>query len=311
MFTTDQSSADKTDSLLLKEFLDFLRTQRALSEATIDIRAKYASRFLTELKIRKTEEGAEGISTSRIHDYVISTAKAMSRASRKHLVSSLRSFLRFAHIVGYTAKNLTDAVPVIHTHKLDRVPRSIPWDSVQKLLATPRRDRHAGRRDYAVLQLLATYGVRIGQVTTLTVYDIDWQERIIRFPSSKKGRALSLPLTYEVSEALLDYFEKTRGKSPFPNVFLTVRGTPRPLGKDNHLYSSLEPYYRKAGIQSGTKGAHPIRHAFATRLMEQDVPIKTIADLLGHKCIQTTAQYTKVDLVHLRTVTWEWPEVEQ
>jgi len=309
MSTTDYSDIDQPEALLIKEFLGFLRTQRGLAEATIAIRANYASRFLAELKVRKTEEGVEGISASRIHDYVISTAKSMSRASRKHLVSSLRGFLRFSHVMGYTAKNLADVVPVIHTHKLDRVPRSIPWDSVQKLLATPRRDTHAGRRDYAILQLLATYGVRIGQVTTLTVSDIDWRERVIHFTPSKRGRALSLPLTYEVSEALLEYFEKTRGKSPFPNVFLTVRGAPRPLSKDNHLYSSLEPYYRKAGIQSGTKGAHPIRHAFATRLMEQEVPIKIIADLLGHKCIQTTVIYTKVNLDHLRKVTCEWLEV--
>jgi len=311
MSATDRNNVNQPEASLLYEFLDFLRTQRGLAQATIAIRANYASRFLAELKVRKTEEGAEGISASRIHDYVIGTAKSMNRASRKHLVSSLRSFLRFSHIMGYTVKDLAEAVPVIYTHKLDRVPRSIPWDSVQKLLAIPRRDTHAGRRDYAILQLLATYGVRIGQVTRLTLSDIDWQERVIHFPSSKRGRALSLPLTYEVSEALLEYLEKTRGKSPFPNVFLTVRGAPRPLGKDNHLYSSLEPYYRKAGIQSGTKGAHPIRHAFATRLMEQDVPIKTIADLLGHKCIQTTVIYTKVDLEHLRRVTCEWPEVEQ
>jgi site-specific recombinase XerD len=299
------------DSTLLKEYLDFLRTHRGLAKATIVIRANFVAPFLEALNLRKTPEGVEGIVASHVHDYVIKTAGPMTHPSRKHLVSSLRSFLRFCHVRGYTDRDLTDAVPVIRTHKLDRVPKAISWESVQKLLAAPDRNTHEGRREYAVLQLLATYGVRIGQVTLLKLQDIDWPEGLIRFSSSKKGRDLCLPLTHDVAEALLDYIGRTRGKAPFPEVFLTVRGVPRPLGENNHLHGPIARHYDRAGIYSVTKGSHAIRHAFATRLMEKEVPIKTIADLLGHKCIMSTAMYTKVDLEHLRGVACEWPEVEQ
>ena len=213
--------------------------------------------------------------------------------------------------MGYTERSLVDAVPVIRVYKLDRIPRGIPWESVQKLLLAPKRDTHSGRRDYAILQLLATYGVRIGQVTSLKIEQIDWKAHLIRFAASKKGRDLCFPLTYDVANALLAYLRDTRSKAAFPEVFLTVRGTQHPLSKNNHLNSCLDVYYRRAGIKSTVRGSHAIRHAFATRLMEQDVPIKIIADLLGHKCIETTWIYTKVDLEHLRTVVCEWPEVKR
>lgn len=311
MSATQEKAVNQCDSELLDEYLHFLKTHRGLAKATIIIRASYVAPFLAELNLRRTSEGLDGISASRTHDYVIRLARSMTRSSRKHLVSSLRSFLRFAHVRGYTKRSLVDAVPVIHTHKLDRIPRGIPWESVQKLLATPRRDTDTGRRSYAILQLLATYGVRIGQVMTLKIADIDWHQCLIRFSSSKKGRDLCFPLTNDVAEALLAYFRDTRGGSTFPEVFLTVRGAPRPLSENNHFNSCLKKYYRRAGIDSKIRGSHAIRHAFATRLMEQDVPIKTIADLLGHKTIQTTSIYTKVDLEHLRTVAVEWPEVER
>jgi integrase len=185
----------------------------------------------------------------------------MTRPARRHLTSSLRSFLRFCHVRGYADRNLADAIPVISTPKLDRIPRAISWESVQKLLAAPDRTTHAGRRDYAVLKLLATYGVRIGQVTPLKMQDIDWRKHLIRFPSSKHGRELCFPLTHDVAEALLVYIKKTRGKAPFPEVFLTVRGTTRPLAENDHLSSAMQTYFRRAGIASVSKGSHTIRHA--------------------------------------------------
>ena len=98
-----------------------------------------------------------------------------------------------------------------------------------------------------------------------------------------------------VAEALLAYIRQTRGNVPFPEIFLTVHGKPRPLSKNNRLNWAFELYYRQAGITKAPIGAHAIRHAFATYLMEEDVPLKTIADLLGHRSIRTTSIYTKVE----------------
>ena len=103
------------NSALLKEYLDFLRTHRGLAHATISMSATFVAPFLEELGLKRTPGGVEGIAASRVHDYVIKKAKSMTRAARKHLVSSLRSFLRFCHVRGYTDRNLADAIPVIST----------------------------------------------------------------------------------------------------------------------------------------------------------------------------------------------------
>ena len=192
-------------SKLLGEYLDFLCHHRGLTENTMRIRRNDVVSFLKSLRLQNESEDIGKISVKEIHDYVIKTAKLMNRPSQKHLVTSIRSFLTFCHFKGYVHQNLTDAVPVIVTPKLGSVPRSIPWESVEKLLAGPDRETHGGRRTYAVLQLLASYGVRIGQVAKLQLQDINWREGSIHFQTSKGGNPLSLPLYPEVADALLAY----------------------------------------------------------------------------------------------------------
>ena len=292
-------------SKLLSEYLDFLFKHRGISEDTIRFRRNDVMPFLKSLRLENESEDIGRVSAKEIHDYVIKTAKLMNRPSQKHVVTSIRSFLKFCHFKGYVQRDLTEAVPVIVTPKLGRVPRSIPWESVEKLLAGTDRETHGGRRTYAVLQLLAAYGVRIGQVAKLQLHDINWREGLIHFQPSKGGNPLSFPLYPEVADALLAYIRETRGKASYPEVFLTAYGH-IPMRNGAVLGGSLKRFFHSAGIAAT---AHAIRHSFATRLMEHETPIKTIADLLGHKSIETTFIYTKVDLKHLRLVASEWPEV--
>lgn len=292
-------------SKLLSEYLDFLCKHRGLTKDTIRFRRNDVTSFLQSLRLQNDLENIGKVSAKQVYDYIIKTAKLMTRPSRRHLVASIRSFLKFCHLKGYVQRDLTEAVPVIGTPKLGSIPRGIPWKSVEKLLAVPDCETHGGRRTYAVLQLLATYGVRIGQVTKLRLQDINWREGSIHFQPSKWGNPLCLPLYPEVADALLAYIRETRKKVPYPEVFLTV-DKHTPLRSGGSLSSSIKMCFRNAGIAAS---AHAIRHAFATRLMEHDTPIKTIADLLGHKSISTTFIYTKVDLKHLRLLAYEWPEV--
>jgi len=296
-------------SKLLTEYLTFLQNHQCVAQSTMDICRNYVVAFLDTLKERATPLKIRNLTANAIHDYIIQTARPFSRGKRKKLISSLRSFLRFLHFRGYLNRNLVPAVPIIKTPKLATIPRGIPWDSVQKLLSMPDRTRPAGRRNYAVLQLLATYGVRIGQALNLRICDIKWEEKTIYFQPSKGGKPLRFPLQQDVAQALLEYLRMNRGNAPFPNVFLTVNRPKKPLSPGSKLGGSLKRYYKLAGIESTAGTSHPIRHAFATRLMEQEVPIKTIADLLGHRCIDTTFIYTKVDLRHLRLLARDWPEV--
>jgi site-specific recombinase XerD len=295
-------------SKLLIEYTDFLREQQGSAEATILIREKFVEPFLKSLGNIARPSKLFELSAKTIHDYIIKTASPLHRASKKHLTSSVRSFLRFSHIKGYLKRDLREAVPVIAAWKLESLPKSIPWEDTQKLLTMPDKSTPKGRRDFAVLSLLISYGVRICQVTTLKLQDIYWQEGVICFTSSKHGNALRFPLHKEIAEALLSYL-KDRMQTQFQEVFLTITEPKRPLSKHNHYYSSLTKYYLKAGISSPSKGTRVLRHAFATRLVNQNISIKTISDLLGHRWIETTFIYTKVDVGKLRELASDWPEV--
>lgn len=299
-----------TVEALLGHYLNFLKDSQGLADATLVLRRLHVEPFLRTLENGGGLADLHGLAPSTVHDYIIVTSKPLTRASRKHLVSALRSFLRFAHVKGLLVRNLVDAVPVLLTRKLDRLPHTISWEDVQKLLAAPDRTTLIGKRDYAILRLVASYGLRIGQAIHLRVRDIDFRQGLIHFPAEKGCNALSFPLLPEAAEALLSYLRE-RGDAPSEEVFLTVRGSRRPLGVNNHLGFALKSYFLRAGIRATRYGAHPIRHAFATRLMEKGTPIKEIADLLGHRSIETTFLYTKVDVDRLRRLAVEWPEVNR
>ncbi len=296
-----------TDNELLNEYLAFLRDYQCLSEATIVIRRNFVAPFLLKLRVDFSSQ-LHSLSAKNIHDYIIDTASSLHRASKKHLSSSIRSFLRFAFIKGYLICNLVEVVPVITTRKLEQLPESLLWEDIQKLLTMPDMKTSAGRRDLAVMMLCIHYGVRIGQVTALKLSDIHWEDGVICFAGCKWSNSLRLPLLENVAEALLAYIKMDRKNPDFEEVFLTVRGKQRPLSEHNHYTTNFQKYYVKAGISSKFGGSRHFRHAFASRLLSQKVSIKTIADLLGHRHIETTFIYTKVDIDQLRMLAREWPE---
>lgn len=302
------SKKTEPENELLKEYLDFLRDYQCLAEATLVIRRNFVAPFLIHLGDICQATRLHLLLAKTIHDYIIETAPPLHRASKKHLTSSIRSFLRFAFIKGYLKLNLVEAVPVLTIRKLECLPESISWEDIQKILAMPDKNTHIGRRDYAVMMLCIHYGVRIGQVTSLKLSDIHWEEGVISFAGCKWSNSLRLPLHEDVAEALLTYIKTDRNNPDFNEVFLTVRGKQRPLSEHNHYAGCLKKYYTKAGISSKFQGTRHFRHAFATRLLSQKVSIKTIADLLGHRHIETTFIYTKVDIDQLRTLAREWPE---
>ena len=168
MISNDRTpGAHRTVEALLGHYLNFLKNSQGLADATLVLRRFHVEPFLRTLQNGGALADLHGLAPSTVHDYIIATSKPLTRASRKHLVSALRSFLRFAHVKGLLARNLVDAVPVFLTRKLDQLPHTISWEDVQKLLAAPDRTTLIGKRDYAILRLVASYGLRIGQAIHL------------------------------------------------------------------------------------------------------------------------------------------------
>lgn len=183
--------------------------------------------------------------------------------------------------------------------------RGLSEAQAQGVLESVDRTTVVGRRDYAILTLLYTYGVRGGQVRSLRQSDIAWARNQILFRAIKGGKDSLLPLTSQVGQSLLDYLQKARPRCRFPEVFLTCRAPYGPVGKISEI---VRRNLKRAGIDAPSPGAHGFRHAFATRMVARGHPLKAVADVLGHRCLSTTFLYTKVDFKALSQVALEWPK---
>jgi len=294
------------DPKILREYYKHQRCVQGVLESTVYQRLLFVRPFVRHFGDSRTKIRA--IRGRDVHQYVMKAAPKLSRKYCKEFLCALRSFFKFLLFRGYTNARLSDALPKLPTWQLSDIPRGIEWESVQKLLAAPNRRRSNGKRNFAFLLLLASYGVRSHQAANLKLKDIRWRAGLINFSACKGGKPLCFPLYENVAEALLDYIQNARGRHDFEEVFLQKRTTIKPIGPGS-LHSTLKLYYQKAGINSRSKGFHAIRHAFATKLMTEQTPIKNISDLLGHRSIKSTYIYTKVDLRQLRTLCRDWPQV--
>lgn len=219
----------------------------------------------------------------------------------------MRSFFKFCYLAGHTNEQLSLAIPVIHTYRLNTTPRDISKQAIDKVLEVIDRKTSIGKRDYAIILLLYHYGVRGVQVRRLQLTDINWTESIIHFPACKGGKPVAMPLVQEVGEAIFIYLQEARPITEEINVFMTSRAPYHPLTHSSVLYNIASHYQKVAQVNLNHRGTHCYRHGFATRGLLQGYSLKSIADCLGHKDLQSTQIYTKVDACLLSDVALEIP----
>jgi integrase/recombinase XerD len=292
---------------LLQEYLDYLKRERALADKTLQAHRQCLIPFLEDLGA-PAEQRLTQLTPQKVLAFLVKDNPDRAPSQRRLLQGVLRSFFRFCFQRGYLERDLAEAIPPLRTHKLSGVPRALSQEEARKTLQCIDRTTPAGRRDFAILQLLYTYGVRGGQVRALRLQDIQWREDRIRFSAYKGGKEVVEPLFQEVGESLLDYLRHGRPQVPLPEVFLTLQRPFRPLTCPSTVSQMVAQRMRQAGIGSPRAGSHAFRHAFATRMLQHGQSLKTIADLLGHRNINTTFIYTKVDLQRLQQVPLDWPE---
>jgi integrase/recombinase XerD len=199
------------------------------------------------------------------------------------------------------AKDVSAAVEMPQIYRLADVPRSITWDEVRRMLEAVDRRAAQGRRDYAILLLLVTYGLRAHEVAKLTLDDIDWKHERIQVPGRKAGDSTAYPLASVVAEALIDYLKHGRPETADRHVFFRNVAPRAPITK--HAVSSrVGAYLHKAGIKVYRAGSHTLRHTCIQRLIDAEFPLKTIGDYVGHSSPVSTQIYTKVALASLREV---------
>ncbi len=293
-----------------KEYLYWLSKKFDLQDSTVALRSSYLKQFLSWVKEESPYQKLIELKPYDVESFYIKATSKWGKSYKRSLQATLRSFFDFCHEMKYTLQNLRYSLTVIKTYKLSEVPKKIDENEAIKLIDSIDRSTLSGKRNYAILKLLNTYGVRGCQVRALKIKDIDWHKEEICFSSARGGKSCTFPLLTEVGNALLDYLENVRKKCRYPEVFLTLRAPYKPLTKSQVLPQMIRTAMIKTGINSPSKGAHCFRHGFVSKMIEQGESFKHISDLSGHKHIQTTFIYTKIDFNSLGEVALELPEVE-
>ncbi|MCP4235979.1 MAG: tyrosine-type recombinase/integrase, partial [Aestuariibacter sp.] len=294
---------------LLDSYLQWLKDIQNSAQGTIKLRRTCLTRFLESVDSGLSTQRLANLSPGEVQTFFLEYAKSHGKASRRSMQATLRTFFRFCYAKGYVGRDLSASVPTLRTYKLDTLPRSLAGYEIRKILSRIDRETDTGRRDYAIIQLLYTYGIRGGQLRALRLDDIDWKQNQIHFSAMKHGKEIYQPLTNDVGESLLGYLRHSRPSTSYKELFLTLRAPYRPLKYSTTVSEIIANRMKSAGLETARCGSHAFRHSFATRMLAGGHPLKSIADMLGHRCIQTTALYTKVDFQTLNRVPRDWPEV--
>ncbi len=283
----------------------YLGDERALARAT---RLNYVP-FIRDFLSERFDSRAVMLSRLCAGDVVRFVQRQAARLSLKRaklLTSALRSFLHYARYRGDITLDLAAAVPPVANWSMPSIPRAIPADSVRRLLASISRRTAMGRRDYAIVLLLARLGLRSSEVAFLDLDDIDWNVGHVSV-RGKGGQRTMLPLPADVGAAIVAYLRHGRPHTTSRRVFLRARAPIRGFLGPSAIGSLVRHTLERAGVAAPTKGAHQFRHALATQMLRHGASLAEIGEVLRHRSPETTRIYAKVDLTALRTLALPWP----
>ena len=230
-----------------------------------------------------------------------------SRDLVRREMSAFRSYLRFLAMEGLCRPGLVDAVPTVPQQKFATLPRHLPREDIEQIIASCDRTTPMGLRDHAIVLLLARLALRVGDVASLCLDDIDWDNALVRV-SGKSRRATALPLPQDVGDAVKDYILHARPVVETRNVFLRMRPPLHQPMSSSGVSKVARAAIKRSGVKAeGLPAGHVFRHSAATNMLREDVPLEVISSLLRHQSTDTTAIYARVDVNMLREVAQPWP----
>jgi integrase/recombinase XerD len=291
---------------ICREYEVWMREERGLSDPTIDARLREARRFLDWYFDRNRDEDLPGVRVRDIDLYMEMRACGLRRISLASSAAWLRSLLRYLHRSGRVPTDLSPQVigPMLYAY--EDIPSTLDRSQIDMVLESTREDRSPrGLRDHAILQMLAIYGLRKGEICNLRLDDIDWRADLLRIRHTKTNACSSMPLLTSVGEALLDYLRLGRPQVDRREVFIRSIA---PFTEMKSLYGMVTRRIAVAGvIPVGKRGPHVFRHARAVELLRASVPQKIIGDVLGHRSTESTNAYLKLATEDLRAVALDVP----
>jgi integrase/recombinase XerD len=292
----------------IRDFALHLRETCGLAGTTCRFHLYYVRQFL---------ERKYGIGPLRLNclcrddlvSFVASFAQQWTAGSARRLASSLRKYLRYLQLQGICDGQLVASVPTIRQYRLSHLPRMMTEDQLRTFLSSFDRSTPYGRRNYAMALLMSSLGLRVGEVVLLQLGDLNWRDGSIRIVCPKTRRMRMLPLPDHVGQAIADYLRHGRPATAHRWVFARHIAPPGMALTAPAIQRAMVRAYRHCGFDPRWNGTHLLRHTMATQLHQRGATLKEVADLLGHRSIESSAVYTKVNHPALTAVALPWPEV--
>lgn len=301
-----RSTPPRTPAERLKgAYTRYLRQDRALAKSTIINYVSFVADFL------KDRFGSGPVALRRVQAvdvvrFVQSRARRLRGKRAKLMTTALRSFFRYARLQGEIEVDLGAAVPIVASWSMVSIPRAIAPEQTKRLLASIDRRTIAGRRDYAILLLLARLGLRSSEVALMELDDIDWRSGQLTV-RGKDSRRTEMPLPTEVGKAIVEYLRRGRPRCTSRRVFLRLKAPVQGFQGACGVGSIVRHRLKRAKIAAPTYGTHQFRHGLASDMLRQGASLAEIGAVLGHQHPDTTRIYTKIDLRALRALAQPWP----
>ncbi len=304
-------SPDSIDGILIR-YKEYLTTICALSDKTIKVHQNQIKRFLLFREQENKKLALEQLSAKdvlKLTDIMLNIQNSNNWKST--VTSCIRVFLRFLYWDRIINEDLGHIIKPICNWKLQEIPSAITVKQLDILLKSVDRTSNQGKRDYAILVLLASLGVRASEIVALKLSDIHWRNKTITIAAVKTNKEREMPLHDIALNALYDYIKNSRPKSDIQNVFLRSKAPVKQFSGSGAITTIVTQYVINSGIQKKSKrGSHMLRHTFATILINKNAKLKEIADLMGHSSLNTTKVYSKVNLNQLKKIAVDFPKIE-
>ena len=260
--------------------------------------------------LKSLREDPDRFDAQSLRQFILDTSQRCGWAAAKKCTTALRMFLRFLIADGKCAAGLDASIPVLAHWRLSSLPRYLQSDEVERVIASCDPATPIGKRDRAILLLLARLGLRAGDIVQLRLGDIDWKEAGICV-SGKGRRQTLMPLTQEIGDAIASYIQDGRPQTTVDTLFIRSRAPFRALANHCAISMIVAQAMRRAGVICPSRGAaHVLRHSVASSMLRHGSSLQEIAGVLRHRSIATTEIYAKVDVLTLRQIAQPWPEVK-
>jgi integrase/recombinase XerD len=298
---TEPSAPDR----IAATFAEYLVNERGLRQTTVSHYLCEVRQFLSH-RFEAKHPILGDLSAEDVTQFVLWRASVVSPRRAQASTGALRSFLRFLYQRGDIGMDLAGVVPTVRNQRFSGLPKFLKPDETKRLLQVCDLGTIAGRRDYAILLVLARLGLRAAEVVHMTLDDIDWDagELVVRGKARREDR---LPLPNDVGKALVRYLRYGRPRCSARRVFIRLSAPHQGFSSSVAICDVVRRALSRAGLNPAFKGSHLMRHSLATRMLHAGASMAEIGQILRHRLANTTEIYAKVDLMALRALAEPWP----